>query len=81
MYSLSERLKALVNAQLATHIYTQLEDSPLTLIERLEPDVLVVGNDYALKDVVGRHMCKVEIIPRLPGFSSTAIFEKKTDAK
>jgi bifunctional ADP-heptose synthase (sugar kinase/adenylyltransferase) len=56
-----------------TYTKVQLEDSPLSLITMIEPDIIFVGDDYTIKDVVGGHIAKVEIIPRLPGFSTTAL--------
>lgn len=52
------------------------EDTPLKLIERVKPDVLAKGADYANKEVVGADFVKknggtVELIPLVPGVSTT----------
>ena len=52
------------------------EDTPAELIERLLPDVLVKGGDYAEDEVVGREVVteaggRVEIIPFVEGHSTT----------
>lgn len=57
------------------------EDTPLELIRLLEPDVLVKGADYAGREVVGREVVearggRVELIPLVEGWSTTAIIEK-----
>ncbi|MDE3211778.1 MAG: D-glycero-beta-D-manno-heptose 1-phosphate adenylyltransferase [Bacteroidota bacterium] len=57
------------------------EDTPLELIKKIMPDVLVKGGDYEIKDVVGAqevisHGGKVQIIPLIPGISTTGTIEK-----
>ena len=57
------------------------EDTPEELIRLIDPDILVKGGDYEVKDVVGadhvtNHGGKVVILPFLEGFSSTQIIEK-----
>ncbi len=53
------------------------EDTPAELIEAVAPDVLFKGADYAEVDVVGGDFVKanggrVELLPLLPGYSTTA---------
>ena len=55
-----------------------IEDSPLSLIMKLHPDYIVVGNDYTLDRVVGAVECltwggKVVIVTRIGGISTTKI--------
>jgi rfaE bifunctional protein nucleotidyltransferase chain/domain len=57
------------------------EDTPLALIRRLRPDVLVKGGDYEPTTVVGRDDVeswggRVVIVPLRPGQSTTSIIEK-----
>ncbi len=57
------------------------DDTPLSLIEYLEPHILVKGGDWAEEDVVGRESVqkgggKVVIIPETKGASTTNIIEK-----
>jgi D-glycero-beta-D-manno-heptose 1-phosphate adenylyltransferase len=53
------------------------EETPKDLIEIIMPDVLVKGGDYKPEEVVGKEFAgKLEIIPTLKGFSTTAIEEK-----
>ncbi|NOR87543.1 MAG: D-glycero-beta-D-manno-heptose 1-phosphate adenylyltransferase, partial [Bacteroidales bacterium] len=54
------------------------EDTPLELIELIQPDVLVKGADYKAEDIVGYEVVKakggeVETIEFLPGHSTSAI--------
>ncbi|MBN2136748.1 MAG: D-glycero-beta-D-manno-heptose 1-phosphate adenylyltransferase [Sedimentisphaerales bacterium] len=57
------------------------EPTPINLIEKVRPDVLVKGEDWADKGVVGREFVeanggKVVLAPLLKGKSSTATIEK-----
>jgi rfaE bifunctional protein nucleotidyltransferase chain/domain len=57
------------------------EDTPLTLIEAVKPDVLVKGGDYTIDTIVGADTVLarggiVDVIPFLPGHSTTAIIDK-----
>lgn len=53
------------------------EDTPTELIRHIRPNILVKGGDYKVEQVVGREFAgKVEIIPFVEGYSTTAIEEK-----
>jgi rfaE bifunctional protein nucleotidyltransferase chain/domain len=57
------------------------EDTPLSLIAALIPDVLVKGGDYAADDVVGRREVeaaggKLALIPFVEGYSTTALVQR-----
>ena len=57
------------------------EDTPLRLIERVRPAVLVKGADYALKDVVGREAVEaaggvVVLVDLVEERSTTALIQK-----
>ena len=57
------------------------EDTPETVIEAIEPDVLVKGDDYAASQVPGRAAVerrggRVHLVPRAAGYSTTAIVER-----
>ncbi len=57
------------------------EDTPLTLIEKITPDILVKGGDYTEEDIVGNQHVKamggeVKTIPFLEGYSSSSIIDK-----
>jgi rfaE bifunctional protein nucleotidyltransferase chain/domain len=52
------------------------EDTPLEIIKKIMPDVLVKGGDYTPETIVGAKEVmanggKVEIIPLVPGLSTT----------
>jgi rfaE bifunctional protein nucleotidyltransferase chain/domain len=57
------------------------EETPLNLINRVIPDVLVKGSDYKAEDIVGydtvmQNGGSVETIDFLPGFSTSAIEQR-----
>ncbi len=53
------------------------DDTPLSLIEAIKPDVLVKGGDYKNKDVVGSDIAKeLKIVEFIDGKSTTNIIKK-----
>lgn len=57
------------------------EDTPIPLLERLRPDVLVKGADYRLDQVVGRELVesyggRVARVPVVQGLSTTEIVDR-----
>lgn len=61
------------------------EPTPLELIQALQPDVLVKGDDYAVQDIVGADFVQqrggqVQTIPLVAGYSTTALIGKIREA-
>jgi rfaE bifunctional protein nucleotidyltransferase chain/domain len=57
------------------------EDTPLALIQALQPDVLVKGADYSREDIVGADWVearggRVVRVPLLAGYSTSALVER-----
>ena len=57
------------------------EETPLKLIEKIKPQILVKGGDYTKETIVGADFVidiggRVEIIPFKEGYSSTRLIEK-----
>ena len=53
------------------------EDTPLEVIKRCQPDVLVKGGDYQIENIVGHDIVKeVYTVPVVEGLSTTAILQK-----
>lgn len=57
------------------------EETPLALIARLQPDVLVKGADWPADQIVGREVVearggRVVRVPVLGGYSTTALIER-----
>jgi len=60
------------------------EDTPLKLIQQLEPDVLVKGQDYKVKDIAGSKEVlsiggQVKTIKLVKGFSTSNLIKKIKD--
>ena len=57
------------------------EDTPLELIDFMQPDILVKGSDYKAEDIVGYDIVKAKggkiiTIQLIDGFSTTKLIEK-----
>lgn len=57
------------------------ESTPKRLIEESKPDILVKGDDYTAKNIVGSEFVlenggRVETIPIVKGYSTTSLIEK-----
>ena len=79
----SESDRALVLAALASvdYVVPFADDTPLALIERVVPDVLVKGGDYRAEDVVGADVVlrahgTVRILPFVLGKSTTGLIDR-----
>lgn len=77
----TDRLYVLAALAMVDAVVLFEQDTPLELIRRLEPDVLVKGGDYTEATVVGASEVRarggrVVIVPVTPGHSTTAIVEK-----
>jgi D-beta-D-heptose 7-phosphate kinase/D-beta-D-heptose 1-phosphate adenosyltransferase len=62
------------------------EDTPLELIKRVRPAVLVKGADYTRDEVVGREVVEsaggdVVLVDLVPGHSTTAMVERARPVK
>ena len=65
-------LEALVYVD-EVHIFD--EETPIELIKRVKPDIIVKGGDYTVKEVVGHKLAKVIIFDTIDGYSTTKIAE------
>jgi len=57
------------------------EETPLELISKIVPDILIKGSDYKTEEIVGhdvviKHGGKVITVPYIKGYSTTSILEK-----
>ena len=76
-----DRAEVLASLESVDYVVVFDEDTPLRLIRQVEPDVLVKGEDWRDKGVVGREFVearggKVVLVQLLPGRSTTRIVEK-----
>lgn len=75
--SLETRMKNLAELEAVDYVISFSEDTPLSLIELIQPDILVKGGDYKKEDIVGNQIAqKTVIISLLDGFSTTTKIEK-----
>ena len=79
--TLADRMAVLAGLQAVDYVVSFGEETPAELIVQVQPDVLVKGEDYAGKEVVGRevvegHGGKVVLAPFLQGRSTTGMIER-----
>ena len=84
--ALEDRLEVLAALEPVDAVVAFGEDTPKELVERVSPHVLVKGEDWAEKGVVGRewverHGGKVVLAPLVPGRSTTAILGKARETE
>lgn len=78
---LEDRALVLAALEMVDAVVDFEEDTPAKIIERITPDVLVKGEDWRDKGVVGAewveaHGGRVVLAPLLPGRSTTSILER-----
>ena len=78
---LDDRMTMLAALEMVDAVTSFGEDTPAKIVERVTPDVLVKGQDWADKGVVGRewveaHGGRVVLAPLVPGRSTTSILER-----
>ena len=81
-----ERAELLAALSCVDYVTIFSERTPLRVITAIKPNVLVKGADYSISDVVGRDAVKrwggrVELVPLLPGFSTTGLVESIQQSK
>jgi D-beta-D-heptose 7-phosphate kinase/D-beta-D-heptose 1-phosphate adenosyltransferase len=79
--TLEDRTAVLAALEMVDAVCSFPEDTPAKIVERVTPDVLVKGQDWEEKGVVGRewvekHGGVVHLAPLVPGKSTTGILEK-----
>lgn len=52
------------------------EDTPLELIRKIKPDLIVKGGDYSSSDVIGKDLADVKIFRFVEGYSTTKLIER-----
>lgn len=72
--NLANRMALLANLECVDYVVSFDEDTPIEIIKKLQPDVLVKGGDYDLSKVVGVDMVdRVLLSPFIPDLSTTKI--------
>ena len=50
--------------------------TPISLIKKIKPDIIVKGANYKNKNVVGKNISEVRIFSTIKGYSTTNIINK-----
>ncbi len=74
----NERAHLLAALESVDYVVLFDEDTPLSLLEKFKPDILVKGSDYRPEDVVGKDVVeayggKIQLVPLVDGLSTTNI--------
>jgi rfaE bifunctional protein nucleotidyltransferase chain/domain len=77
----ADRARVLAACACVDRVVLFAEDTPLALITRLAPDILVKGGDYQLDEIVGREVVlarggRVVALPFVPGYSTTGLIDR-----
>ena len=77
----ADRARVLAPLSCVDRVVLFAEDTPLALITRLAPDILVKGGDYRLDEIVGQEVVlarggRVVALPFLPGYSTTGLIDR-----
>lgn len=77
----SDRTELIAAMEMVDYVILFDETEPTRLIELLKPDVLVKGGDYGRDKIVGSDIVekyggKIEVVPYLPGSSTSEIIER-----
>jgi D-beta-D-heptose 7-phosphate kinase/D-beta-D-heptose 1-phosphate adenosyltransferase len=74
--SIKLRIKNLKETKLVNKIYVFKEITPLKLIKKIQPDIIVKGSDYRYKDVVGSKIANIILFKKKDSLSTTKILKK-----
>ncbi len=77
----NDRAEILASLAAVTHTLLFAEETPLQLIQKIKPDVLVKGGDWKIEQIVGSDFVisqggKVQSLQFIEGHSTTGIIEK-----
>lgn len=80
IFNQDQRKGVLLNSCLVDFVHIFSNETPIDIIKTIKPDIIFVGDDYEVDSVVGREEIlkwggKIEIIKRLPGYSSTQLYQ------
>ena len=72
----SERKEMVESIRYVDEVILFNELTPLRLIEEIKPDIIIKGEDWKDKQVIGSHMAEVKFVPILRHYSTTKIINK-----
>ena len=76
-----DRMKIISSIKYVDHVILFEEDTPLTIIKKIKPHILVKGGDYSLNNIVGSEFVQknggeVKVVNLLQGYSSSSLIDK-----
>ena len=75
--SLSDRMKVIAGLDMVDYVVSFNEETPIELIKKVSPNVLVKGGDYRLEDILGANLVgEVYTSPLIEGVSTTNLIER-----
>ena len=85
MVNETDRIGVLEELESIDYLVRFDQDTPLDLIEKIKPDVLVKGEDYAKTQVVGWDLVEsygghVALAPLIDGRSTTSVIQRILEA-
>ena len=69
--SQNDRKKILESIKWIDEVIIFEDETPIRLIEKIMPDIIVKGGDYSESQVIGNKLCKVRIFNYVKGYSTT----------
>lgn len=66
-----ERKLLLISLKFVDEVIIFDEETPINLINKIKPDVIVKGGDYQQSEVIGNEVAKVIIFNTVDGYSTT----------
>lgn len=75
----SDRKKILESLKFVDEVIIFDEETPLSLIKKIKPDIIVKGGDYKKQDVVGAALAEVIIFKTIDGYSTTKTIQDITN--
>jgi len=75
--NLQSRFELLSSIKYVDLVITFNEDTPIKLIKKINPDLLVKGGDYSVNQIIGKEFAKdTKILPLEGNYSTTSIINK-----
>ena len=74
--SLFKRIKVLNKTKLIDKIIVFKEKTPIKIIKKIKPDVIIKGNDYSFKQVAGNRISNIILFKKKNNLSSTKLISK-----
>jgi D-beta-D-heptose 7-phosphate kinase/D-beta-D-heptose 1-phosphate adenosyltransferase len=72
----SERKEIVESIRYVDEVILFDELTPLRLVEAIKPDIIIKGEDWKDKQVIGSHIAEVKFVPILKNYSTTEIIER-----